>query len=72
MLQRPDFLEKCELWRSEERDQGVFTDVYDGDLERINRDTEAWLREATLYHCSILQYATISHNYNPPSILVAT
>ncbi len=32
MLERPDFLHKCELWRSEERDPDVFTDVYDGEM----------------------------------------
>ena len=34
MLKRPDFLEKCELWRSEERDEGLLTDVYDGEIWR--------------------------------------
>ena len=32
MLQRPDFLENCELWRSEERDPDVFIDVYDEEI----------------------------------------
>ena len=32
MLQQPDFLRKCELWRSEKRNPGEFTDVYDGDI----------------------------------------
>ena len=32
MLERPDFLGKYELWRSEERDSEVFTDVYSGEI----------------------------------------
>ena len=32
MLKRPDFLDKCEFWRTQQRDQDTLTDVYDGKI----------------------------------------